>query len=50
MAIVVNGIALRPPGLGAEVGRQLLVTGLGGALVRFFGGRLFGLALTAVGV
>ena len=54
MGIVVEGIALRPPGLGAEVGRQLLVASLAGAVVRLFGGRLFGgrlfgLALTAVG-
>jgi len=47
--VVVDGIALRPPGLGAEVGRQLLVAYLGGAFFRRIGGWLFSLALTAVG-
>ena len=37
MGILVDGIALRPPGLGAEVEWQLLVACLGGAVVRLFG-------------
>ena len=49
MGFIIDGIALASSGFRAEFQRQMLVTCLGGAIVRLIGCRLFDLALTAVG-